>query len=81
MEDEDEVETTHHTTPARLNWADLAYTGVAILSGILGATADALGYLRAGLAQHSAHIGDQQEFKRTAGRDLESLPTTEHPRQ
>lgn len=77
--DDDEDTTTASLRPARINWADLAYTGVSILAGVAGSVADGLGYLRAALAQHSAHIGEQQEFAQTAGRDLESLPTTDRP--
>lgn len=80
MDEDDETTTaTNGVTPARINWADLAYSGTSFLIGLAEATADSLGYLRAALAQHSAHIGEQQEFKRTAGRELEALPTQQYP--
>lgn len=77
--DDDET-TTDGLRPARVNWADLAYTGVSILAGGFGAIADGLGYLRAALAQHSAWVGEKQDFAQYAGRDLESIHTEEHPR-
>lgn len=74
---DDEEETT--LRPARINWADVCYAGVSIIAGVHASVADGLGYLRAALAQHSAHIGERQDFAQYAGRDLESLPTQEHP--
>lgn len=73
--DEDELDREDHgTRPARINWADIAYTTVAFLSGIAEAGAISLGYLRAALAQHSALLVEQDDFKRGVGRDLESIP-------
>jgi len=76
--DDDET-TTGELRPARVNWADFAYAGVSILAGCYGAVADGLGYLRAALAQHSAWVGEKQDFAQYAGRDLESIHTEEHP--
>ncbi len=77
--DDDETTTDSGLTPARVNWADVAYVGVSILAGMAGSVADGLGYLRSALAQHSAWVGEKQDFAQYAGRDLESIPTQEHP--
>ena len=63
--------------PSGLNWADIGVTLVLIAQGVADAVSDGLEYAGACLGSHSKHIGDQQAFKRDAGKTIEHITRSE----
>lgn len=76
MEDEE----TEYRSPTRVNISDYIAAGYIFLTGIAGAFHNLFETLALVHVVDSQAISEQQEFKRTAGRDIEALPTTDTPR-
>lgn len=68
MEDEE-------VRPARINWADVAYSFFCPVKGLFEGLAEGVQVLQTSLALHSEHIAERQAFKKDAGRFIESLAT------